>query len=368
MKAKPGCPLGEAEQYLLALASIPELLARLKLWDFKLSFEATELEIADNLMDLKEAVTELRKSKTLDWILAVVLTIVNFLNGSKADGFSLEFLSHLHDIKDTVHKQSLLYHVVCLVNEQFEESTDLHSELSHVHHSAKVDVDNLNSRLKQVEEDANASWDRLRAIAKHESSNELKLQMADFLADVAERIHVLKVIYRRVNNRFKKFLLYTGMNKDQASKAKIDEVCKLLSDFSLEYRTTREKLIKQQLKRKLQERKGKRITAELPSAEEVTQVNGGAEVAMRRRGRESGSVNEDRRKTPPEDATEDSSADLLSALAGTVIQKAGQHKPRRFKRRKNSNARKSLRRTLHGDKDQDPILLALKTYDEGSAS
>ena len=34
-------------------------------------------------MDMKEAAAELRKSKTLDWILAVVLTIVNFLNGSK---------------------------------------------------------------------------------------------------------------------------------------------------------------------------------------------------------------------------------------------------------------------------------------------
>ena len=85
---------------------------------------------------------------------------------------------------------------------------------------------------------------------------------------------------------------------------------------------------------------------ELPS-EEVTQVNGGAEVTLRRSGRGSVSVSEDRRKTPPEDATEDSSKDLLSALAGTVIQKAGQHKPRRFKRRKDSNARKSRKRHVN---------------------
>lgn len=111
----------------------------------------------------------------------------------------MDFLLRLHDIKDTVHKQSLLHHVASLVIEQFEESTDLHSELSHVHHSAKVsillwfcpifcvicwlvnqiDVENLVGRIKQLEEDATVSWDRLRAIAKHESSQDLKLQLVN---------------------------------------------------------------------------------------------------------------------------------------------------------------------------------------------
>ena len=42
------------------------------------------------------------------------------------------------DVKDTVHKAPLLLHLVELVVEKFPESSDLHSELCHVHFVAKV--------------------------------------------------------------------------------------------------------------------------------------------------------------------------------------------------------------------------------------
>ena len=42
------------------------------------------------------------------------------------------------DVKDTVHKSSLMLHLVDLVVESFPESTDLYSELPHVHRVAKV--------------------------------------------------------------------------------------------------------------------------------------------------------------------------------------------------------------------------------------
>jgi hypothetical protein len=40
--ANPETPLGNAEQFLLTLASISELSARLKLWAFKLDYENSE--------------------------------------------------------------------------------------------------------------------------------------------------------------------------------------------------------------------------------------------------------------------------------------------------------------------------------------
>lgn len=40
--SQPDLPLGSAEQFLLTLASISELPARLKLWAFKLDYENCE--------------------------------------------------------------------------------------------------------------------------------------------------------------------------------------------------------------------------------------------------------------------------------------------------------------------------------------
>ena len=86
MKSHPGRPLGDAEQYLLTLSSIPELEARLKLWDFKLSFAGAEDDIAEDLMDMKECISELKTSKTLEWVMATLLAITNFVNGAKVVG------------------------------------------------------------------------------------------------------------------------------------------------------------------------------------------------------------------------------------------------------------------------------------------
>lgn len=43
--ANPELPLGSAEQFLLTLASISELPARLRLWAFRLDFDNSEVSL-----------------------------------------------------------------------------------------------------------------------------------------------------------------------------------------------------------------------------------------------------------------------------------------------------------------------------------
>ena len=57
---------------------------------------------------------------------------------SQVEAFELTYLNRVIDVKDTKHKVSLMTHLVELVTEQFAESTDLYSELPHVHRVAKV--------------------------------------------------------------------------------------------------------------------------------------------------------------------------------------------------------------------------------------
>ena len=56
----------------------------------------------------------------------------------QVDAFDLQYLSRVVDVKDTVHKASLMLHLVELVVDKFPDSTDLYCELSHVHRIAKV--------------------------------------------------------------------------------------------------------------------------------------------------------------------------------------------------------------------------------------
>uniref|UniRef100_A0A8C1TXV4 Formin homology 2 domain containing 3b n=1 Tax=Cyprinus carpio TaxID=7962 RepID=A0A8C1TXV4_CYPCA len=247
--ANPDTPLGSAEQFLLILSSISELSARLQLWAFKMDYDALEKEVAEPLQDLKEGMDQLEKNKTLRCILSTLLAIGNFLNGTNAKGFELSYLEKVPEVKDTVHKQSLLHHVCSIVVEKFPESSDLYSEIGAITRSAKVDFDQLQENLCQMERRCKASWDHLKVIAKHEIKPALKQRMSDFLKDCAERIIILKIVHRRIINRFHSFLLFLGHPPYAIREVSIHHFSKILSEFALEYRTTRERVLQQKQKR-----------------------------------------------------------------------------------------------------------------------
>ncbi|KAM6101896.1 FH1/FH2 domain-containing protein 3 isoform 5-T5 [Theristicus caerulescens] len=247
--ANPDVPLGSAEQFLLTLSSISELSARLQLWAFKMDYEIVEKEVAEPLLDLKEGMDQLEHNKTLGFILSTLLAIGNFLNGTNAKAFELSYLEKVPEVKDTVHKQSLLHHVCTMVVEKFPDSTDLYSEIGAITRSAKVDFEQLQENLCQMERRCKASWDHLKSIAKHEMKPTLKQKMSEFLKDCAERIIILKIVHRRIINRFHSFLLFMGHPPYAIREVNINKFCKIISEFALEYRTTRERVLQQKQKR-----------------------------------------------------------------------------------------------------------------------
>ncbi|XP_069709504.1 FH1/FH2 domain-containing protein 3 isoform X7 [Phaenicophaeus curvirostris] len=273
--ANPDVPLGSAEQFLLTLSSISELSARLQLWAFKMDYEILEKEVAEPLLDLKEGMDQLEHNKTLGFILSTLLAIGNFLNGTNAKAFELSYLEKVPEVKDTVHKQSLLHHVCTMVVEKFPDSTDLYSEIGAITRSAKVDFEQLQENLCQMERRCKASWDHLKAIAKHEMKPTLKQKMSEFLKDCAERIIILKIVHRRIINRFHSFLLFMGHPPYAIREVNINKFCKIISEFALEYRTTRERVLQQKQKRanhrERNKTRGKMITDWQTDEEEDTE-------------------------------------------------------------------------------------------------
>ncbi|XP_056299505.1 FH1/FH2 domain-containing protein 3-like isoform X2 [Pseudoliparis swirei] len=382
----PDIPLGSAEQFLLTLSSITELSARLQLWAFKMDYELIEKEVAEPLQDLKEGMDQLEKNKTLRYILTTLLAIGNFLNGTNAKGFELNYLEKVPEVKDTVHKQSLLHHACAIVVEKFPDSTDLYSEIGAITRLTKVDFDQLQDNLAQMERRCKASWDHLKVIAKHEMKPPLKQKMSDFLKDCAERIIILKIVHRRILNRFHAFLLFLGHPIYAVREVSIHRFSKILSEFALEYRTTRERVLQQKQKRanhrERNKTRGKMITDSgkfggAPSDSQEVQAQGiqyaedaaehesmkailksslqGGESAastvpgLRTRTRASStrgrvapwcSASDD-----PVNCTDDTADEIMERIVRSATQGPSQRTQPRERRRSRAN-RKSLRRTL----------------------
>ncbi len=62
----------------------------------------------------------------------------HFLALWQAKGFELSYLEKVTEVKDTVHRQSLLHHTCNFVAENYPDTTDLYSEIPAITRSAKV--------------------------------------------------------------------------------------------------------------------------------------------------------------------------------------------------------------------------------------
>ncbi|CAL1299911.1 unnamed protein product [Larinioides sclopetarius] len=98
-------------------------------------------EVAEPLMDLKQAIKEIETSETFRVILSTLRSVGNFLNGVEIKGFHIEYLSKVPEVKDTVQKHSLLHHLCHIVMEKFPKSSDLYSEIGAVTRASKVSMD-----------------------------------------------------------------------------------------------------------------------------------------------------------------------------------------------------------------------------------
>ncbi|CAL1299908.1 unnamed protein product [Larinioides sclopetarius] len=370
--ANPDVPLGTAEQFLLTLSSISELEARLRLWAFRLDYETLEKEVAEPLMDLKQAIKEIETSETFRVILSTLRSVGNFLNGVEIKGFHIEYLSKVPEVKDTVQKHSLLHHLCHIVMEKFPKSSDLYSEIGAVTRASKIDYGEVTKSLNKMESECKASWDYLKAILKHDCNITLKVRTTEFLTDCAERIIVLKVIHRRMINRYHKFLVYLGCTSQSIEELPIQRCCRILSEFALEYRTTRERVL-QQIEKKANHRernktRGKLITdmdrfktKEQQADQELRQLLGssGAGPTEEHKTQKWGTVPGIRGRVRPQigpggslgrhsaPAKEEVDDEILESLVKTATTQPARNEPRMRKKARYGD-RKSLRRTLKG--------------------
>ncbi|XP_077468763.1 uncharacterized protein fmn2a isoform X3 [Stigmatopora argus] len=120
-------PLDKPEQFLLQLSDIPNFSERVFCILFQSTFSECITSIARKTEILQRTCKSLQSGKCVSQVLGLVLAFGNFMNGGnrtrgQADGFSLDILPKLKDVKSSDNSQSLLSYVVAYYLRHFDEN------------------------------------------------------------------------------------------------------------------------------------------------------------------------------------------------------------------------------------------------------
>ncbi|XP_013179598.1 PREDICTED: formin-2 isoform X2 [Papilio xuthus] len=117
LRNKPEIPLDKPESFLHDLSGIPNFAERISCFMFQTEFEDGVNTTMHKLDNLKHTCEFLTTSEPLKQLFAIILTLGNYMNGGngqrgQADGFGLEILAKLKDVKSKHSQVTLLHFIV----------------------------------------------------------------------------------------------------------------------------------------------------------------------------------------------------------------------------------------------------------------
>jgi hypothetical protein len=198
LNTHPNRNLNKTESYLRELARLKSAPIRLRALIYRQSFEERAEQILAPLETIQSACRSIRTSETFRTILAVILSLGNYMNGGtnrgQADGFELlSALDKLGDTKALDGQMTLLTYVSCVCSRVFvaKETGE----------APKKDQTRLNRSLSRSSKcEALASLEKLLRACRAAAKESLKDVQAEMAGMRTELETVLSSIHQAVDN------------------------------------------------------------------------------------------------------------------------------------------------------------------------
>ncbi|XP_063922402.1 protein cappuccino-like isoform X3 [Zophobas morio] len=184
LATNPQVPLDKPEQFLHDLSEIANFADRISCLMFQVEFDDSISTIGHILTNIKSTCEFLVNNGELKEVFAIILTLGNYMNGGnmargQADGFGLEILPKLKDVKSKDSKITLLHYIVKLymkkIDNPFEPNVVLPvPEPGDVQRAASVKFDDVRADLQKLEKQLAECEKKTEQVV--ESSNSENLQ------------------------------------------------------------------------------------------------------------------------------------------------------------------------------------------------
>ncbi|XP_064640384.1 FH2 domain-containing protein 1-like isoform X2 [Lineus longissimus] len=189
-------PLDEPEQFLYEVSRLCHFKERLSCIVFTSKFNETMFNMDQQLLSMQDACQMLTKTSALKTILELVLTLGNYMNGGtqrgQADGFRLEFLNKIKDVKSVQNNFNLLQFIVRIYCRDNEEDAGQNTakfrlpDPSVIRQAAQVSLSETSHELIKMQDKVQAHKVKAEIVAKEAPRNlvqPFKDKMADFFSN-----------------------------------------------------------------------------------------------------------------------------------------------------------------------------------------
>nr|XP_031845029.1 formin-2 [Nomia melanderi] len=220
-ESNPDIPLDQPEVFLKKLASINSFSERIACLMFQSEFHDAISSVSSKLTNLRTTCDFLRNSSSLRKVIALVLTLGNYMNGGnrtrgQADGFGLEILGKLRDVKSNVPGITLLHYVVRVRLDQekdhnFEEPLPLPvPEPADIEAASNINFDNISGELERLRKELEACTKKCEAVveADPEGSSSFKSKMDSFFSEANVELANEQEALQEARSKFKAVMLF----------------------------------------------------------------------------------------------------------------------------------------------------------------
>lgn len=232
--ANPDVPLDQPEVFLKRLADINHFTERIACLMFQAEFQDAISNVSSKLTNLRSTCDFLRNSSSLKKVMALILTFGNYMNGGnrtrgQADGFGLEILGRLKDVKSNVAGVTLLHYIVRarLAQEKdhnFDEPLPLPiPEPADMEAASTINFENLSAELDRLKNELEGCVEKCNAVveADPDSSAPFKEKMDAFFREARAELANEQQALLEARGKFKAVMQFyqykpKGTNLDAA--------------------------------------------------------------------------------------------------------------------------------------------------------
>ncbi|KAL0964500.1 hypothetical protein UPYG_G00324700 [Umbra pygmaea] len=188
-------PLDKPEQFLFQLSQIPNFSERV----FCILFQSTFVECMSSILRkveiLHRVCMTLKCGQTVMQVLGLVLAFGNYMNGGnrsrgQADGFALDILPKLKDVRSSDNSQSLLSYIVAYYLKHFDEDAGKETcvyplpEPQDLFQASQMKFEDFQRDLRKLRKDLNAcsaETEKVCRVSSEEHLQPFKEKMEEFL-------------------------------------------------------------------------------------------------------------------------------------------------------------------------------------------